>query len=123
MSDKACCCNSSPSLIFSCSGGSDVGELSDQVSRRLTQKGVGKMYCLAGIGGSVSGIIATTEAAEKILALDGCPLDCAKKTLEEKGFKEFIHLRMSDLGLIKGKSPVNEANISVVAIKAQELLR
>jgi len=80
MADNAnCSCNIAPKLIFACSGGSDVGKISDEAARLLTKEGKGKMFCLAGIGGRVSGIMASTEAAAKMLAIDGCPLDCAKK--------------------------------------------
>ena len=123
MNDKStCACGTAPKLIFPCSGGSDTGELTDQTARKLTREGLGKMYCLAGIGGRVSGIMASTESAAKILAIDGCPLNCARKTLEEAGFKTFEHLTLSDIGFQKGKSPVNAENIAKVAGKAGHLL-
>ena len=106
------CCAAAPKLIFSCSGAADVGEISDRAARKLTAEGAGKMFCLAGVGGRVSGIMASTQAAAAILAIDGCPLDCARKTLEEAGFTQFAHLRLSDLGMEKGKSPATEERIS-----------
>ena len=115
MSEKkscACACGGAPKLIFACSGGADVGELADQAARTMTRNGQGKMFCLAGIGGRVSGIMKTTEAAGKILAIDGCPLNCAKKTLEEAGFKDFEHLNLADIGFKKGESPANDENIA-----------
>lgn len=116
MADNAkCSCNAAPKLIFACSGGSDVGKITDEAARLLTKEGKGKMFCLAGIGGRVSGIMASTEAAAKVLAIDGCPLDCAKKTLELAGFKGFEHLRLSDIGLQKGKSEPKEDNIRLAA--------
>ena len=72
------------------------------------------MFCLAGIGGRVSGIIETTKAASAILAIDGCPLDCARKTLEEAGLVRFQHLRLSDLGLEKGKTPTTPQQVEKV---------
>ncbi len=72
------------------------------------------MFCLAGVGGRVSGIMVSTQAAAAILAIDGCPLDCARKTLEEAGFTRFEHLRLADIGIEKGKSPVTEDRISKV---------
>lgn len=117
-----CACGAAPKLIFACSGGSDVGELADRAGRKLTSEGCGKMYCLAGIGGRVSGIVKTTEAAGAILEIDGCPLDCAKKSLEQAGFKKFNHLCLSDMGLEKGQSEVTEANIELVAEKAKPFL-
>ena len=68
---KDCACSAAPKLIFSCSGAADVGEVADRAARELTRKGEGKMFCLAGIGGRVSGIMATTQAAARILAIDG----------------------------------------------------
>ena len=113
--NKACACGTAPKVIFPCSGGSDVGALTDQASRKLTKDGAGKMYCLAGIGGRVSGIMATTESAAKIVAIDGCPQNCARKTLELAGFKQFEHLSLADIGFQKGQSPVTPANIAKVA--------
>ncbi|MBG0777932.1 MAG: putative zinc-binding protein [Desulfovibrionaceae bacterium] len=116
MSDCKCSCGEAPKLIFSCSGAADVGEVADRAARRLTREGVGRMFCLAGIGGRVSGILKSTEAAERIVAVDGCPLDCARRSLEQAGFKDFVHVRLSDLGFRKGESPATEGNVcSVVA--------
>ncbi len=107
-------CSAAPTLIFACSGAADVGAVADRAARKLTANGAGKMYCLAGIGGRVPGILKTTEEAEKILAIDGCPLDCTKLSLEEVGFAEFEHIKVTDLGLEKGKSPATDENIDTV---------
>jgi uncharacterized metal-binding protein len=115
MSDStSCACSAAPTLIFACSGASDVGEIADHAARELRNQGAGKMYCLAGIGGRVSGIVKTTEAAGKVLAIDGCPLDCAKNTLVQAGFQRFEHVRLADLGLAKGSSPVTEDRVTKV---------
>lgn len=118
----ACACSTAPTLIFPCSGGSDCGAVSDQAARALTKDGVGRMYCLAGIGGHVEGILANAKAAGKVLAIDGCNLDCARKTLEHAGIAVTAHVRMSDFGLEKGKTPANPANIATVAGKGREAL-
>jgi len=115
-------CSAAPKLIFACSGTADVGAIANQAARKLTRDGAGKMYCLAGVGGRVSGIMATTQAAAKILAIDGCPLNCAKSTLEQAGFTGFEHLQMAGLGLEKGKTPVTEESIAKVAAKGAQML-
>ena len=112
--NKGNVCAAAPTLIFACSGAADVGAVADRAARKLTADGAGKMYCLAGIGGQVAGILKTTKEAEKILAIDGCPLDCTKLSLEVAGFTEFEHLKLTDLGLKKGKSPATEENITTV---------
>jgi uncharacterized metal-binding protein len=73
------------------------------------------MYCLAGIGGGVPDIVETTRSADRILVIDGCPTDCARKTLERAGFKTFTFVRVTDLGIEKGKTPVTEETIGKVA--------
>ena len=106
MSDKnACACGAAPKLIFACSGAADVGAVADQAARKLTKDGVGKMFCLAGVGGRVSGIMATTESAARLLAIDGCPLNCVKNCLEQAGFTKYEHLQLAELGMEKGKTP------------------
>lgn len=120
---QGCDGKSGDKLIFACSGAADVGAISDQAARLLTKEGVGKMFCLAGVGGRVPGIIKTTEEAAQLLAIDGCNLDCVKKTLEEAGFTGFQHVRVTDLGLEKGKSEVTPENIEKVTAVAREKLK
>ena len=108
-----------PKVIFSCSGCADVGELADQAARKLTRDGVGRQACLAGISGRISGIVKSTEIAQSILAIDGCPLDCTRKTLEIAGFARVNHLRLSDLGFEKGKTKVTGDSIAAVIDKAK----
>ena len=120
---SGCACSTAPKLIFACSGAADVGELSGLAARKLTREGAGKMYCLAGIGGRVSGIMQTTQAAGRVLAIDGCPLACARKTLETAGFTGFSHLQIADLGLVKGETAVTDENIDTVAGKGVKLLQ
>jgi len=124
MSDtkQSCECNAAPTLIFACSGGADIGEVADRAARSLAAAGAGKMFCLAGIGGRIESFIAATGGAGKILAIDGCPMDCARKTLESAGIADFQHLRATDLGLMKGQAPATPETIERVARRGQELL-
>lgn len=119
---KECFCEAAPRLIFACSGAADVGAIADRAARKLTDEGLGKMFCLAGIGGRVQGIMKTTEAASGILAIDGCELDCAKSCLEQAGFSVFDHLRVSDLGMEKGASPPGTERIQRVVNAARQYL-
>ncbi len=111
-------CGNKKNLIFACSGGADVGELSDRVAREMAQNNRGKMYCLAGIGGRVSGILKTTSEANSIIAIDGCPMDCTKKCLEEAGFNSYSHIRITDLGYEKGKTSTSAETIQSVIDKS-----
>ena len=120
--NQGCECVSAPTLIFPCSGAADVGEISDRAARKLTREGVGKMFCLAGVGGHVNNILTSTQAAGKILVIDGCPVDCAKKTIEHAEFSEFLHFRVTDLGCVKGKSPATDETINRITAHGKSLL-
>ena len=121
-SEKSCECSGGPKLIFACSGAADVGAIADQAARKMTKEGIGKMFCTAGIGGRVSGIMKTTESADKILAIDGCPLNCVKNSLQQAGFNKYEHLQLADLGMEKCSSPVTEENVSKVVAKGKEMI-
>jgi uncharacterized metal-binding protein len=108
--------------VYPCSGAADVGEIADRAGRLLNAEDQGWMSCLAGIGGRVSGLMANAAAARALLAIDGCPHDCAKKTLELAGFTNVKHVRVTDLGLKKGQSPATEEAIRRVADAAVALL-
>ncbi|TWU37756.1 DGC domain protein [Novipirellula aureliae] len=119
---NSCACSEAPKLIFACSGAADVGHVSDLAARKLSAEGVGKMFCLAGIGGRVSGIVETTRAASSILAIDGCPLDCARNSLEQAGFTDVQHIRLSDMQMEKGKTPPNQENVDKVVQQGRACL-
>lgn len=109
-------------IVYACSGCSDAGELADRVARELTRKGVAEMSCLAGIGGRVRSIMAKGEKAERILVIDGCPINCARKTLELAGLKEFAHFGLHEIGLRKGNCPVTQEKIEAGVVAAQKTL-
>jgi len=117
-----CSCSGSTDLLFSCSGAADIAEIGDRAVRTLQKAGAAKMFCLAGIAGKVESIEANTRDADRIVVVDGCDSDCAKKTMELGGHTEFVHVRVSDFGMEKGKAPVTEERIAMVVVKLRELL-
>jgi uncharacterized metal-binding protein len=90
-------------MLLACSGGSNVGQLSNRAAIELTQEGFGKMFCLAGIGGDLSGFIQSAKDAPRMIAIDGCDVGCAKAILErvEVPLKDYIVL--TNLGIEKNK--------------------
>lgn len=118
---SSCACGAKPRFVFACSGAADVGAVADLAARRLSADGTAAMFCLAGVGGRVPGILKSVEAASAVAAIDGCPLDCAKKTLEQAGFSGFGHVRLTDLGLEKGKAPATEEHVALAARAAAAL--
>jgi uncharacterized metal-binding protein len=95
------CCSPSEILIFTCSGSSNVGQVANQAAVDLQQEGIGKMLCLAGIGGHVSGMIASAQAGKRLVGIDGCPVACTKKTMEHAGIALTDYVLITELGFEK----------------------
>ena len=109
-------------MVYACSGCSDAGELADRIARQLSRDGAARMSCLAGIGGRVKSLVLTAEKAERILVVDGCPLNCARHTLQLAGFQNFDHLELHKIGIRKGSCPVTEERISAGVEAAKTIL-
>jgi uncharacterized metal-binding protein len=114
MTEK-CLCEQNDVLIFACAGSSNVGQIGNQTAIQLARDGIGRYFCLAGIGGHVPGMIESTKAGKVLVAIDGCAVSCAKKTLEHAGFRIDEHVQVSELGIEKNHDlNLNPADISKV---------
>lgn len=101
---NAPCCSKEPEvMILACSGGSNVGQLTNQAAVELTRDGFGKMFCLAGIGGGLGGFVKSAKETPRVMVLDGCQVGCAKAILEREGIPLQHHVIVTDLGIEKVK--------------------
>lgn len=113
------CCQGGTRLIYSCSGGADVGQIADKVARRLAKDGFGKMTCLAAMGAHLAGFVQSAIGAEENIAIDGCPVACARKVLEhiDVPSKSFI---MTEMGFEKGKTLPSEDIVNDISEKIKQ---
>jgi uncharacterized metal-binding protein len=114
--------NKPATVVYACSGCSDAGELADRIARQLSHGGVAQMSCLAGIGGRVKSLVLKAEKAERILVIDGCPLNCAAHTLKLAGFQRFEHLERHKIGIRKGSCPVTDERIACGVVASKKIL-
>ena len=98
-----CCSSNGDIMILACSGASNLGQISNRVAVELTQEGFGKMFCLSGIGGDLSGFVQSAKDTPRMVAIDGCDVGCAKATLERAGVPLKDYLVLTDLGIQKNK--------------------
>jgi len=98
-----CCAQNQDIMLLACSGVSNVGQLSNRAAVELTQEGFGKMFCLAGIGGHVSGLVQSAKDVRQIIVIDGCDVGCSKAILKNADvpFKNYVVL--TELGIGKNK--------------------
>lgn len=99
-----CCSGGSQVMILACSGASNVGQITNRAAVELTQEGVGKMFCLAGIGGNISGFVQSAKDVERLVVMDGCSIGCARAILEKAGIETTHYLVLTDLGIEKNKN-------------------
>jgi len=98
-----CCVPGGNVMILACSGGSNVGQLSNRAAVELTQEGIGKMFCLAGIGGQLSGFVQSARDVPQMVVIDGCSMACAKASLENAQIPMKTYMVLTDLGIDKNK--------------------
>lgn len=115
----ACICKPSEIMLFACSGGgSNVGQIANSAALEVTKEGKAKMYCLAGLGGHVPGIIEASRQAKKIIVIDGCPILCAKKIVEHTGLKIDELIVVTDEGIEKTPGEFNINQYEIEKIKS-----
>ena len=118
-----CACEAAVIGLYACAGGSNVGQMANKVAVELTKQGKGKIMCTVGIGGDVPGIIKSTEGTDEIVAIDGCPLVCAKKSLERAGFTVDKSIVITELGMKKGGSlDLQESDVNEILAKVEDAL-
>jgi len=123
-SSESCCGGQKKTvLLYACSGGANVGEIADRAARELMFAGEGTMFCLAGIGAGIQGMVQTARDADVNLILDGCPVECGKKVFDKAGVTNYACMKVTDLGIekVKGVRATDEQVAKVVA-KAKESL-
>ncbi|MBU4427445.1 MAG: putative zinc-binding protein [Proteobacteria bacterium] len=101
---QECCTPGENIMILPCSGGSNVGQLSNKAAGELTQEGFAKMFCLAGIGGHLDGFIQSAKDVPIMVVIDGCSVACAKAIMEHAEVPVKSFLVLTDLGIEKDKN-------------------
>ncbi len=118
-----CICKAEDVILLPCSGGSNCGQITNQVAVSLDVLGVGRIYCLAGIGAHIDGMVESARGAKRIVALDGCQVACAKKTIEHAGLRVTDWICVTDEGISKSHNLLLEqADIELITRGTRELL-
>ena len=88
-------------LVYSRSGCSDVAQLANSLAVRLDRERRAEMSCIAGVGGGVKPLLRTARSGRPIIAIDGCPLHCARHCLQQAGVEPTLHIDLSQAGIKK----------------------
>jgi len=122
---QADCCGGAKKtvLLYACSGGANVAEIADRTARELMFSGCGSMFCLAGIGAGIQGMVQTARDADLNLVLEGCPMDCAKKIFDNAGITNYVQVKVTDLRIEKQKGVrATDEQVAAAVASAREVL-
>lgn len=123
----SCGCSSNEIMIYACSGGSNVGQASNEAAKMLVRREQGKFSCLAGVSAKNDMFIERAKKAKVVLAIDGCGVKCALRTLERAGIHPTVTIVITDLGIKKDTSvltaeqSVIEATVGAIEERIRQL--
>ncbi|OPY56597.1 MAG: DGC domain protein [Methanosaeta sp. PtaU1.Bin112] len=116
-------CGSSDVRVVACSGSSNVGQIANQAAIKLAKENVCGFFCLAGVGGHIKGMVRSAKEADLMIAIDGCPVQCAAKTLQHVEIEPAIQIIVTELGIEKSHefTYCEEECLKVVEMVRKEL--
>jgi len=105
--------------MYSCSGNADVGEIADLAARKLRKEGFSQGSCIAAVGAGISGFVQSAKGADVNITIDGCPVACSRKILENLGVTSVSYI-VTEMGFKKGSTPVTTETIESVCNNIRE---
>ncbi len=104
--------------LFVCFGAmSNVGMMTGLAAIEAVKQvepGKAGIFCLGGLPTQAPTVLEKTRAVKHIITVDGCPLNCSRKIVEQAGFTPSVTINLvTDCGI--QKKPASEFN-------AQEML-
>jgi uncharacterized metal-binding protein len=88
-------------IVYSCSGCSSAAQLANHVALQLDRRGIAEMSCISGIGGDVPSLVKLAKSGRPVIALDGCPLACARQCLARHEVRPNHYHQLSEYGVKK----------------------
>ena len=88
-------------LVYSCSGCSSAAQMANDLAVRLDREEHAEMSCIAGVGGDVPPLVNTATSGRPMLVVDGCPLECARESLEQHDVTPDRHVNLAKRGVPK----------------------
>ena len=88
-------------IVYSCSGCSSAAQMANRLALRLDRAGLAEMSCIAGVGGDVPSLVRLAKSGRPVIAIDGCPLHCARNCLARHAVAPSMHLTLIEIGIKK----------------------
>ena len=114
-----CACKEGVTLIYSCSGAADVGEIADRAARALRRENFAQASCITAVGAGLAGYVQSAKGADINITIDGCPVACSRKILENIGITPVSYI-VTEMGFRKGHTHVTPETIETVYNNVKE---
>ena len=75
--------------------------MANYLALALDRAGGAEMSCIAGVGGGVAPLVRLAQSGRVVIAIDGCPLACARQCLAQQGVTPDRHVLLHELGVRK----------------------
>ena len=93
-------CRSKRTVVFSCAGAYNVGQIANQAASDLQQEGMAEALCLSAVA-CYDEAIAMARNADRIVGIDGCESACTKQSLQRAGLGITDHVTVTGLCIAK----------------------
>ena len=88
-------------LVYSCSGCYSAAQMANHIALELDREEVAEMSCIAGVGGDAPSLVKLAKSGRPVVAIDGCPLECARHCLARHGVTPDLHVQLAEHGVRK----------------------
>ncbi len=105
-------------IVLACDGASSVGQVGNEVAKKLTVDHDARMCCLAAVAAGSPVHVKIAEKSKKLIVINGCANKCASKILDQKGIKYDYSVTISELGVKKASTlDFDEENVKKITEK------
>ncbi|MCC5994366.1 MAG: putative zinc-binding protein [Candidatus Aenigmarchaeota archaeon] len=107
-------------IVASCDGASTVGQIGNEVARRLTKTFPDKvrMCCITAVSAGSETHLNIFKKAKAVLAINGCQLMCTSNVLKQRGIEPTYEIVVAKEGVSKLPSlDFSEEDVNKIADK------
>lgn len=94
-------------ILYACAGCSRAGQAAYKIAIELSENGIAEMSCLAGIA-SGNPFFRKQLRYKKIVVIDGCPVQCARKVFINNGMAISEYFQLQQYGVRKNDAVSND---------------
>jgi uncharacterized metal-binding protein len=114
---RRCICGSSDVRVIAGFGASNVGQIANQAAIELAKEKVAGFFCMAGVRAHIKGMVKAAKEAGLMIAIDGCQVQCAAKTLQHAEIQPAIQVIVTELGIEKSHDIVLDEKICAKVVE------